>query len=150
MKQLTSLAIWLGLAGVFSSCFVFWMANSSHQEGKRLRRHGEYCQVEVVRKERSSEADGGSISYFVHAKPVNRAGTAEPIQCDVQYSDYNELYVGQKLKAWVLGDKASLEFGTKNAASVARTMLLTCTGSAAMLITGLTLKVVYRTKGFSQ
>jgi len=150
MKQLTSLAIWLGLVGVFSSCFVFWMANSSHQEGERLRRHGEYCQVEVVRKERSSDADGSSMSYYVHVKPVNRADTAEPIQCDVQYSTYDQLYVGQKLKAWVLGDKASLDFGPKNAASVARTMRVTCTGFAALLITGLTLKVIYRTKGLSQ
>jgi len=68
----------------------------------------------------------------------------------VQSSTYDQLYVGQKLKAWVLGDKASLDFGPKNAASVARAMLVTCTGFAALLITGLTLKVIYRTKGLSQ
>src|SRR6266404_7346574 len=111
MRQLTKLMIFVGLVGLFSSGFVFWMANSAHREAERLRRHGGYCQVEVVRKERSSDADGSSMSYYVHVKPVNRADTAEPIQCDVQYSTYDQLYVGQKLKAWVLGDKASLDFG---------------------------------------
>lgn len=150
MRELTNLAIWLGAAGVFSSGFVFWMADSSHQEGERLRRLGEYCEVEVVRKERSSDADGSSMSYYVHVKPVNRANKAEPIQCDVHYSTYEQLRMGQQLKAWVLGDKASLDLGPNNVASVARTMVVTCTGFAALLITGLTLKVVYRTRRSSE
>jgi hypothetical protein len=150
MRQLTNLAIMLGAVGLFSSGFVFWMANSAHQEGERLRRHGEYCEVEVVRKERSPDADGGSMNYYVHVKPVNRTDTAEPIQCEVHYRTYEQLNVGQKLKAWVLGNEAALDIGPNNTASVARTMVVTCIGFAVLLITGLTLKVVYRTRRSSE
>jgi len=146
MRELTKLAIWLGAAGVFASGFVFWMANSSHQEAERLRQHGEYCDVEIIRKEKSSDADGSSYSYYVHVNPLNRANGSQPIPCEVLYSTYEQLQVGQKLKAWVLGNNAALDLGPNNVTSVARTMLVTCTGFAALLITGLTLKVVYRTR----
>jgi hypothetical protein len=150
MRQLTRLMIFVGSAGLFASGFVFWMANSAHQEGERLRRHGEYCEVEVVRKERSSEADGGSMNYYVHVKPVNRADTAEPIQCDVHYRTYEKLRVGQKLKAWVLGGEALLDLGPSNTASVARGMLVNCVGFAALTIAGVALKVFYRTRRSSE
>src|SRR6266404_1314918 len=146
MRQLTKPMIFVGLVGLFSSGFVFWMANSAHREAERLRRHGEYCDVEVIRKERSSDADGSSMSYYVHVKPVNRADRPEPIQCEVHYSTYEQLYVGQKLKAWVLGGEALLDFGPSNVASVARGMLMNCVGFAALTIAGLALKVFCRTR----
>ncbi len=150
MRELTKFMIFVGLVGVFSSSFVHWMANSAHQEGERLRRHGEYCEVEVVRKERSSEADGGSMNYYVHVKPVNRAKTAEPIRCDVHYRTYEGLSIGQKLKAWVLGGEALLDLGHSNTASVARVTLVYCVGFGALTIAGLALKVFYRTRRSSE
>ena len=149
MRELTKFAIFFGAAGVFASGFVFWMANSSYLEGERLRRHGEYGDVEVIRKERSSDADGSSYSYYVHVNPLNRAKGSPPIPCEVHYSNYQQLQVGQKLKAWVLGNDAALDLGPTNTGSIAWTALVTCIGFAALLITGLTLKAVYRTKGLS-
>jgi hypothetical protein len=150
MRELTKFLIFVGAAGAFASGFAFWIANSAHLEGERLRRHGEYGEVEVIRKERSSDADGSSYSYYVHVNPLNRAKGSPPIPCEVHYRTYQQLQVGEKLKAWVLGNDAALDLGPSNTAFVARGMLVTCTGFAALLITGLTLKVVYRTKGLSQ
>jgi hypothetical protein len=149
MRELTKLMIFVGSAGLFASGFVFWMANSSHREAERLRRHGEYCDVEIIRRERSSDAEG-SPSYYVQVKPVNRADRPEPIQCEVHYSTYEQLYVGQKLKAWVLGGEAHLDLGTSNAASVARGMLVSCVGFAALTIAGLAFKVFCRTRRSSE
>ena len=150
MRRLTNLVILIGAAGVFFSGFVFWMADSSHQEAERLRRQGEYCDVEVIRKETSSGGYGSSPSYFVHVNPVNRTDRSQPIQCEVLYITYDRLRVGQKLKAWVLGGNAALDVGPKNAASVARTMLMTRTGFAVLTITGLALKVFCRTRRSSE
>jgi hypothetical protein len=145
MRQLTRLMIFVGSCGLFASGFVFWMANSAHRDAERLRRHGEYCDVEVIRKEKSSDADASSMSYYVHVKPVNRADRPEPIQCEVHYSTYEQLYVGQKLKAWVLGGEALLDLGPSNTATVARGMLVNCVGFAVLTIAGVVLKVYYRT-----
>jgi hypothetical protein len=151
MRELTKFAIFFGAAGVFAFGFVFWMANSAYLEGERLRRHGEYGEVEVLRKERSSDADGSSYSYFVYVNPLKRAKGSPPIPCEVHYSTYQQLQDGQKLKAWVLGDDAALDLGpTNNTGPVAWTALVICTGFAALLITGLALKVFYPTKGLSQ
>jgi hypothetical protein len=150
MRELTKFMVFVGLVGVFSSSFVYWMQNSAYQEGERLRRDGEYCEVVVVRKERSSEADGSSMNYYVHVKPVNRADTAEPIQCDVHYRTYERLSIGQKLKAWVLGGEALLDFGQSNMASAARGTLVCGVGFAALTIAGLALKVFYRTRRSSR
>ena len=147
MRELTRFMIFIGSAGLFASGFVYWMANSAHREAERLRRHGEYGDVEVIRKESSSEADASTMNYYVHVKPVNRADRPEPIPCDVHYSTYQQLYVGQKLKAWVLGGEALLDLGPSNAASVSRGMLVYCVGFAALAIAGLALRVFYRTRG---
>jgi hypothetical protein len=144
MKRLVNLVILVSLAGVFFSGFVFWMASFSHQEAERLRQHGEYCDVVVVGKEKSS--GGKSTFYYVHVRPVNREATAPPLRCSVVYPAYENLHVGQRLQAWVLGTNALLDDGPKNAASVARTMLRICAGFALLLITGLVLKVVCRTR----
>lgn len=146
MRQLTNIVILIGMAGIFFSGFVFWMAHSSHQEADRLRRHGEYCDVEVVGKRTSSGGDGSSTSHYVDVRPVSRDGNSPPIQCGVVSSAYDQLYVGQRLKAWVLGADALLDDGPKNAASVARTMLITLAGFALVTTIGLILKVTCRTR----
>jgi hypothetical protein len=83
MKRLVNLVILVSLVGVFFSGFVFWMANSSHQEAERLRQQGVY------------------------------------------------IHPG-------------------NAASVAQNMLMTCVGFAVLVITGLTVKVLCRTRRFTR
>jgi len=149
MRQLTTIMVLVGAAGAFFSGFVFWMANSSHQKAEHLRRDGEYCDVEVVRKWASSDGDGASMSYYVDLRPVNRASNSQPIQHEVVHSTYERLYAGRKLNAWVLGSDALLDYGPTNAASVARTMLVICTGFALLMITGFTLKVIHRSRPLS-
>jgi len=146
VRQLTNIVILVGMAGVFFSSFVFCMANSSHQKADRLRRHGERCDVEVVGKKTSSGGDGSSTSYYVDVRPLSRETTSPPIQCGVVSSAYDQLYVGQRLKAWVLGTDALFDDGPKNAASVTRTMLMTCMGFALVTIIGLILRVARRTR----
>jgi hypothetical protein len=42
MKRILNVVILVGLVGAFFSGFVYWMANSSHQDAERRRRQGEY------------------------------------------------------------------------------------------------------------
>jgi hypothetical protein len=146
MKRLSILVILVGAVGAFFSGFVFWMANSSHQDAERLRRNGRYCAVEVVRKHTSSPGDSSSTLHYLDIKPLDRGDEARTISVTVVGETYEQLHVGQRLKAWVLETEALLDYGRKNAASVAQTMLLTCLGFGLVMVTGLTFRMVCRTR----
>ncbi|MFA6101985.1 MAG: hypothetical protein WCV67_02335 [Victivallaceae bacterium] len=147
MKTLLAIVIVISAIGAFFSGFVFWMANSSYQDAERLRLHGEYCDVVVARQTTSAPSggkSGGSTFYYIDIKLVNRTNNSQPIRCGVSQSTYDELRAGKKLKAWVLGSDALLDYGTMNAGSVARTMFMTCIGCVLLLVTSLiTLLVCY-------
>ncbi|MCX6929025.1 MAG: hypothetical protein NT154_38300 [Verrucomicrobia bacterium] len=94
----------------------------------------------------SSPGDGSSTFHYIDVKPLDRVDETRRITCRVAPSTYEELHVGQKLKAWVLETDAVLDYGPKNAASVARTMLVTCMGFGLVIVTGITFKALGRTK----
>jgi hypothetical protein len=145
MKRLGTLIILLGTIGAFISGFVFWMANSSHQEAERLRRQGRHCDVEVVGKRTSSPGDGSSTFHYIDVKPLDRGDEARAISVSVVGNVYEQLHVGQRLKAWVLETDALLDYGPKNAAFVAQTMRLTCMVFGLVMVTGLAIRVLCRT-----
>ena len=131
MKTLSSAIILFSFLGAFLCGFVFWMANSSHQQAEHLRQNGRYSDVKITRRFSSSPGDGSSTVYYVEVLPVGAIPAPKPITCSVVYSTYEDLRAGQKLKAWVLGDDALLDYGTKNAGAVADSMLLACSRSGA-------------------
>ncbi len=145
MKLLFNLVILGGIVGAFFSGFVFWIANSSHQQAERLRQHGEYCDVRVVDKKTSSPGDGSSENYYVYVRRMNQKDDQPLIQCAVVSSAFDRLRIGQQLKAWVLETNARLDDGPKNAGSVAQTMRLTCAGFALLTMVGLIGGLVCRT-----
>ena len=150
MRRFSTLIILLGCVGALFSAFVFWMANSSHQQAERLRREGWHCDVEVLGKRTSSPGDGSSTFHYVDVKPLGRGDEARPISVSVVGSTYEQLHVGQRLKAWVLETDALLDYGPKNAASVAQTMRLTCMVFGLVMVTGLALRVLCRTSSLQR
>ncbi len=147
MKPLFNLMILGGITGGFFSGFVFWMANSSHQQAERLRQHGEYCDVQVFDKKTSSPGDGSSQNYSVYVRRLNQTGDQPLIQCEVASSACDRLRVGQRLKAWVVGPDALLDDGPRKSGAVAQTTLLTCAGFALLTMAGLVGRLVWRTSG---
>jgi hypothetical protein len=142
MKSLLSAIILFSFLGAFLCGFVFWMANSSHQQAEQMRQHGRYSDVEITRMFSSSPSDGSSTFYYVEVQPVGAISDPKLIRCSVVYSTYQDLRVGQKLKAWVLGNDALLDYGNKNAGSVADSILLACAFFGVMLVIGIAAKIV--------
>jgi hypothetical protein len=144
MKRLTNALILVAALGAFFSGFVFWMAHLSHQQAEHLRRHGRYCEVDVVGMHTSSPGDGSSTSHYVEIHPVGAAADSVRIVCGVVPSTYDDLHVGQRLNAWVLGTDALLDYGPKNAGSVAQTMLVTFVSCGAAVFVGIGIRLIHR------
>lgn len=144
MKSLTGIIILLSLGGAFGCGCVYWMANSSHRQAEQLRQHGRYSDVEIKRMYSSSPGDGSSTFYYIDVQPVGAFRDSKSIPCSVVSSTYDNLRVGQKLKAWILGNDALLDSGSKNAGAVADTMLLFCVFFAIMIVSGVAAKIVQR------
>ena len=122
------------------------MANSSHQEANRLRRHGQDRDVEVVGK-KIIRRWGRKFQLLL------RGGQAR--QSREQLATHTVRHSVERVrpaprwaaaKGRVLGTDALLDDGPKNAGSEEPyTMLITCMGFALVTITGLTVKMVCRT-----
>jgi hypothetical protein len=95
----------------------------------------------------SATHNGSSTYHYIDVKPLDQLDEARRITCRVAPSIYEELHVGQNLMAWVLETDALLDYGPqKKAASMARTMLVTCMGFGLVIVAGIALKALGRTK----
>ena len=142
MRRFTNALLLVAAVGAFFSGFVFWMAHSSHQQANELRQHGRYCDVEVVGMHTSSPGDGSSTSHYVEIQPVGASTGSPRITCQVVASTYDSLSVGHRLKAWVLGTDALLDYGQGNAGSVARSMFALFVGCCVLVFVGIAMKAV--------
>jgi hypothetical protein len=142
MRTFTTILILLGVAGAFSCGLVSWMTYASYQHAEYLRQYGHYLDVEIVNKNVASATDDSENFYYINVQSVNHTLGSPIYQSRVDSITYQELFIGQKLKAWVFGTETLLDYGPQNDKFVARAMLVTCLGFILLTIAATSYKVI--------